>query len=235
MCSEARRRYTHALTRAEELEYELGCQLLLLALGDLALRTGDFAQAAALSRQLLARSEESTFTDVRAVALSNRARAEIALGNLKKAETSLKESRELAEKDGNYTGLIDSLCVQAELCLARQQGKESLVPVQELLALIEQHGETANLCEAQLLGARAHLVSGHPDEASGFAQQALGSARRSGVLRDLARAKWVLGICRNGRAPAKQRAKLFEEALAIAEEVGDSALVVCLKQEIDSL
>jgi class 3 adenylate cyclase/tetratricopeptide (TPR) repeat protein len=76
---------------------------------------------------------------------------------------------------------------------------------------------------ARVLGALAMLWGGHQDYGRGIAlaQEAAGVAERAGDPRDLAEARWKMGILRANRAEVRAARESFEAALATFAALGD--------------
>jgi len=223
-CDEALRRYTRAAARAETLEFELGYQLALTALVDLNLKMGEFRRAANLSRKMLERSEAHAFRDVRAVALTNYARALAALGKHDSAGKLLEEARSLAGADGNYIAEIDEHLVKTEILLARGDAGSAKEAAAKALEVIKSKGELDNLSPALVLSARAHLACGETSEALRRAEEALEAARRTGIPRDEGWALWARALCREALGRAGLAQKDRARAGEIARRVSDKAL-----------
>ena len=234
-CAGAGKRFSSAASKAEKLEFELALQQALLWLGDLALKQGDFQKAADLSRSLVERNGNTRFHDVRAVALSNEARARVALGDLDGTDRLLDEAQRLEEADGNYIGLIDTLSVRAEWRLAQGQETEALEQAQAAVDLVVEHDDVEHAAAVRELHARALLANGRGDEALAMAQEAGEAARRSGVPRDQGWAARTAGVCQRELGQEPKARELFEEALDLARRVGDRALEAAAHADLKSL
>lgn len=234
-CSAAEERIAAALGHAEKIEFERGMQLSLLALVDLHLKTGDFRRAATLSRRLFKRMEESSFSDVRACALSNQARAFVALGKLDQAEKNIEEALKSASADKNYFGLMDGLAVKTELLLGRSSNKEALETAQEMLSLVKQHRDKEFLAPAQTLCARSLLALNKVPEAKKLALDAVKSSRRARIPRDEGWALWVLSLCEKDLGQETRTRNYLKASLKLAEQTQDATLISTVRQTLGAM
>ncbi len=227
-CEQAGATLAGALEHAEKIESERGAQLCALALIDLHLKMGDFGKATALCRQLIKRNDKHPYTDVRALALANQARALVAQQRLTKVDELVEKALALSESDGNYVGRIDALAVGAELELARENGQskqQALSLADQALTLVQKHKEQEFLPAMQNLGARVRLALDQPEEARKIARQAVDTSRKAVIPREEGWALLTLAQCERalGRHAAAKRA--LEDALERAKTVQDAALV----------
>jgi len=231
-CSAAEERIAAALAHAEKIEFERGVQLAFLALVDLHLKKGNFRRAATLSRRLFKRMEESSFSDVRACALSNQARAFVALDKLVPAKKNIEEALKLASADKNYFGLIDALAVKTELLLARSSNKEALETALEMLSLVKQHHDREFLSMAQTLCARSLLALNQVAEAKKLALDGVKSSRRAKIPRDEGWALWTLSLCEKDLGQETRARNYLQASLRLAEQSQDATLISTVRQTL---
>lgn len=223
--SKGRQRLAAALTRAEKMEFERGVQLAMTALVDLHLCTGDFRRALHLSGRLLHRAEEGEFADVVGIALSNRARAAMELGKIKDAERDVVKALSLTRADVHHGGLVDCLSVRAELDLRQDNPRAALKAAKEMMAVVEKHGETEHLANAQALVARAQLALGRRKAAAEMADAAVATAKRRQVPRDEGWAVWAKGLCARAARDESALRRAAKQSHQLGCEAGDAALV----------
>ncbi|OPZ09529.1 MAG: transcriptional regulator MalT [candidate division BRC1 bacterium ADurb.BinA364] len=235
LCARGVERLRQAQAEAEQLEFERGVQLALTAQIDAALKMGDFRGAARLSRRLFRRFGDARFADVRAVALTNRARAYLADGETDRAAADIQQAMRLLDGGENYIGLIDALFVRSEIELARNEPRQALESARSAIREIQSSREPEFMAAARILLARCQMALGEIEEARKTLASALKAARQANLPREEGWALLAQGQIAIAREERPKAQKLLREALALAERSEDEALRAAALDALDSV
>ncbi len=218
-----------ALAHADKIEFELGAQLCLLALGDLALKTGNYQNGLSLARRLINRMQESRFSDIMAMALTNRANALLGLGQIEAAWKDVEDAYAAAMMDQNYAGIVEAVSVKVELFLAQEEFDQALQWAERMNLIIMEHQELEHLGLAKTYLVRSLYALGRLEEAEKLAREACNDARKVAVPRDEAWATYNLARVLLKSGKTRQAEALLPKSLELAEKVGDNALITLLR------
>ena len=192
----------------------------LCGAGDLALRQGNYATAALLLEESVARYQGLKHTSGLAEALLNLGLVRAYQQNFIEARTLIEKSISLCQAEEDTWLLGHALDSLARLAWEQGDAEATRRLSEENMRLGQESGETrAQISPRKLLAAVA-LAQGDDAQAAALAQELLTIAQEVGDNESVFSALFLLGTIAKGRGDDTQALTLYQQSLALARETG---------------